>query len=195
MATLFGPKGVGAFTRRRSLFALGAAAAIVVPVAVAVACVPAASIGFNSSSYRYSPGDTVVVTGRGFVTNTQMILTLSPPGREVGNRVSTDTNGNFTDSFRLAPDTPHGTYVVEARANTSGEASGGGMSGGATKAVESLTVGPPREVLVNQAISSCKKKYSTKRVRGSTARKRAAARKRMIRKRQQCIRTARETIR
>lgn len=188
MATLFGPKGVGAFTRRRSLFALGAAAAIVVPVAVAVACVPAASIGFNSNSYRYSPGDTVVVTGRGFVTNTQMILTLSPPGREVGNRVSTDTNGNFTDSFRLAPDTPHGTYVVEARANTSGEASGGGMSGGATKAVESLTVGPPREVLVNQAISACKKKYRTKRLRGS-------ARKRAVRKRQRCIETAKATIR
>ena len=190
MATLFGPKGVGASTRRRSLFALGGVSAIVVSAAVAVACVPQASIGFNSNSYRYSPGETVVVTGRGFVQNTQVNLTLYPPapaaGRVVGNGVSTDGAGNFTDSFGLASDTPHGTYVVEAK--TAGSPSGGGMSGPATVARESFTVGPPRELLLNQAISRCKKRYATKRLRG-------AARKRAVRKRQRCIRTARETIR
>lgn len=191
MATLF-RKRVGASTRRRSLFALGAASAIVVPAAIAVACVPQASIGFNSNSYRYSPGDTVGVTGRGFVQNSQVTLTLSPPGRVVGNGVTTDSQGNFSDSFGLPADTPHGTYVVEAR--TSGSPSGGGMGGPATVARESFTVGPPREVLLNAAISQCKKKYSTKRIRGS-ARRRAAARKRMVRKRQRCIQTARETIR
>ncbi len=101
---------------------MGAALALVVlPLAVAWACVPAAAISFDRSVWEYRASDQVTVLGNSFAPSTPVVLTIDPPSgpREtVGNGVSTDSSGNFRDSFTLPASAAPGTYVLVATANT-----------------------------------------------------------------------------
>jgi len=97
--------------RRRSLIGmlLGAAALVVLPAAIAWACVPASSIGFDKPGYKYKAGETVTVTGRGFSSNAPVAMKLQAPGATTGTTVGnattkTDGTGGFSDSFALASD-------------------------------------------------------------------------------------------
>jgi len=119
-----GKKGRG---RQRSLvgIALGAAALVVLPAAIAFACVPSSSIGFDKQGYKYNAGDTVSVTGRGFRADTPVVIRLQAPGSTTPSTVGdsnkkTDSSGGFTDSFALAPDAANGDYVVSVTVGTSG---------------------------------------------------------------------------
>ncbi len=118
-----GKKGRG---RQRSLvgIALGAAALVVLPAAIAFACVPSSSIGFDKQGYKYNAGDSVTVTGRGFSSSAPVVITLqSPSGAQstVGTTgKTTDSTGGFTDSFALASDTPNGDYVVSVKVGNGG---------------------------------------------------------------------------
>ena len=119
--------------RRRLLVGafLSTAGIGVLSAAVAWACVPATSMGFNRSPYEYKPGETVGVTAQGFHSNSEYTLTLTPPsGSEtpVGKRltndaVRTDPGGTITDEFVIPPDAAPGAYIVKAqtqRATSSG---------------------------------------------------------------------------
>ena len=112
--------------RRGSLagMLLGAAALVVLPAAIAWACVPASSIGFDKPGYKYKAGDTVTVTGRGFSGNSPVAMKLqAPSGAEstVGNATTkTDSSGSFSDSFALASDAAAGDYVVAVTVGTGG---------------------------------------------------------------------------
>jgi len=119
-----GKKGRG---HQRSLvgIALGAAALVVLPAAIAFACVPSSSIGFDKQGYKYNAGDTVSVTGRGFRSDTPVVMRLQAPGSATSSTVGdpnkkTDSSGGFTDSFALAPDAANGDYVVSVTVGTSG---------------------------------------------------------------------------
>ena len=119
-----GKKGRG---RQRSLvgIALGAAALVVLPAAIAFACVPSSSIGFDKQGYKYNAGDTVSVTGRGFRADTPVVIRLQAPGSTTPSTVGdpnkkTDSSGGFTDSFALASDAANGDYVVSVTVGTSG---------------------------------------------------------------------------
>jgi len=119
-----GKKGRGP---QRSLvgIALGAAALVVLPAAIAFACVPSSSIGFDKQGYKYNAGDTVSVTGRGFRSDTPVVMRLQAPGSATSSTVGdpnkkTDSSGGFTDSFGLAPDAANGDYVVSVTVGTSG---------------------------------------------------------------------------
>ena len=119
-----GKKGRGP---QRSLvgIALGAAALVVLPAAIAFACVPASSIGFDKQGYKYNAGDTVSVTGRGFRSDTPVVMRLQAPGSATSSTVGdpnkkTDSSGGFTDSFGLASDAANGDYVVSVTVGTSG---------------------------------------------------------------------------
>lgn len=119
-----GKKGRGP---QRSLvgIALGAAALVVLPAAIAFACVPASSIGFDKQGYKYNAGDTVNVTGRGFRANTPVVMRLQAPGSATASTVgdpnkTTDSSGGFTDSFGLASDAGNGDYVVSVTVGTGG---------------------------------------------------------------------------
>ena len=119
-----GKKGRGP---QRSLvgIALGAAALVVLPAAIAFACVPASSIGFDKQGYKYNAGDSVTVTGRGFRADTPVVMRLQAPGSATSSTVGdpnkkTDSSGGFTDSFGLASDVANGDYVVSVTVGTSG---------------------------------------------------------------------------
>lgn len=126
--------------RRRSLagMLLGAAALVVLPAAIAWACVPASSIGFDKPGYKYKAGDTVTVTGRGFRPDSPVVMKLQAPSgtqSTVGSAGKTsDPGGGFTDSFALASDATPGDYVVSVTVGTGG-------------ARETLTVEPPPSTL------------------------------------------------
>ena len=113
---------------------LAAAALVILPAAIAWACVPASSIGFDKPGYKYKAGDTVTVTGRGFSSNSPVVMKLQAPSgtqSTVGNATTkTDGTGGFTDSFALASDAQPGDYVVSVQVGTGG-------------ARETLTVEPP----------------------------------------------------
>ena len=131
-------------TRRRLAAGglLGAAGLLVLPLALAWACVPGAAIGFDREVYEYRAGETVTVLGRAFARNTQVILTLhSPSGSStrVGNGVVTDGQGYFRDSFTLPASAEPGAYVVVARVNTT-DADGHGRP---YEARESFKLMPP----------------------------------------------------
>ncbi len=129
-----GRRGKG---RQRSLvgLALAASALVVLPAAIALACVPASSIGFDKQGYKYNAGDTVTVTGRGFRPDTPVTMRLQDPSgtqSTVGTTgKTTDGSGGFTDSFGLASDAQSGDYVVAVTVGTGG-------------ARETFTVVPPQ---------------------------------------------------
>ncbi len=103
---------------------LGVAALVLLPAAIAFACVPASSIGFDKTGYKYNAGDTVTVTGRGFQKDTAVTLKLQEPSgtqSTVGTAgKNTDGTGNFSDSFPLASDARSGDYVVQVTVGTGG---------------------------------------------------------------------------
>lgn len=118
-----GKKGRG---RQRPLvgIALGVAALVVLPAAIAFACVPSSSIGFDKQGYKYNAGETVTVTGRGFDRDAPVVMKLQAPSGEqstVGTAgKKSDVQGSFTDSFALASDAANGDYVVSVTVGQSG---------------------------------------------------------------------------
>lgn len=129
---------------RRTLLTGGllGALALVLPLALAWACVPGATIGFDRAVYEYRAGDTVTVLGRAFAPATQVTLTLAAPSgasTTVGSGVLTDSAGTFRDSFALPASAAPGAYVVVASINTT-DVDGHGR---AYEARESFTVPPP----------------------------------------------------
>ena len=110
--------------RRRRVAAAGLASMavlVVLPLAVAWACVPGAAIGFDRPGYQYRAGETVTVIGRAFARHTQVTLELTSPSgatTPIGNGVMTDGSGNFDDSFALPASAAPGAYLVLAKANT-----------------------------------------------------------------------------
>lgn len=108
--------------RRRSLVVvlLGAAALVVLPAAVAFACLPKAAIGFDKPGYEYKAGDTVTVKGYQLTPRSPVVMTLQAPSgelRTVGSEgTTTDDTGAFTDSFALPSNAATGDYVVNAKA-------------------------------------------------------------------------------
>ena len=118
-----GRKGKGL---QRSIvgLALAASALVVLPAAIALACVPSSSIGFDKQGYKYNAGDTVTVTGRGFRADTPVTMRLQAPSgtqSTVGTTgKTTDSSGGFSDSLGLASDAANGDYVVSVTVGTSG---------------------------------------------------------------------------
>jgi len=109
--------------RRRLLVGafLSTAGIGVLSAAVAWACVPATSMGFDRSPYEYKAGETVRVTAQGFFPNEPYSMTLTPPGGSegaVGNGLpdgtgKADSSGLITDSFVLPANAALGDYVVK----------------------------------------------------------------------------------
>jgi len=186
---------------------LGAAALVVLPAAIAWACVPASSIGFDKPGYKYKAGETVTVTGRGFSSNAPVAMKLQAPGATTGTTVGnattkTDGTGGFSDSFALASDAAPGDYVVSVTVGTGG-------------ARETLTVEPPAgpgpvvppivtptptppvitpstppntsntAALRRKGIAKCNRKFRTRKAKG-------AAKKKTARRRAACIRRVRK---
>jgi len=112
----------GLSARRAAIGGLVAAASVLaLPLALAWACVPGATIGFDRAVYDYRAGETVTVLGKAFAPNTRVTLLLqSPAGSEtpVGHDVTTDSIGNFRDFFALEPTAGPGAYVTVATVNT-----------------------------------------------------------------------------
>ncbi len=112
--------------RQRSLvgMALAASALVVLPAAIALACVPASSIGFDKQGYKYNAGESVTVQGRGFRADTPVTMRLQAPSGSqstVGTtNKTTDSTGGFSDSFALASDAENGSYVVSVTVGTGG---------------------------------------------------------------------------
>ncbi len=118
-----GTRGKG---RQRSLvgMALAASALVVLPAAIALACVPASSVGFDKAGYKYNAGESVTVTGRGFRPDTTVTMKLQAPSGTVSTvgttGKTTDGTGGFSDSFALASDAANGDYVVSVTVGTGG---------------------------------------------------------------------------
>ena len=118
-----GRKGSG---RQRSLVSVFLAVAMlaVLPAAIAWACVPSSSIGFDKAGYKYKAGETVTVTGRGFPQGQPVVMRLQAPSGEVSTVGTTgktsDGTGAFTDSFALASGSAVGDYVVSVTVGTRG---------------------------------------------------------------------------
>ena len=120
-------------SRRRSPVGILLAAAIIVvlPAALAFACVPSGSLGFSPAPYTYHPGDTVEVKGMGFHPNAQYKLSMQSPsgtvtqvGRGLNGPVLTDSAGSFQDTIQIPSTAALGSYVVTAETTGPG---GGGM--------------------------------------------------------------------
>ena len=119
MTKSFGLRSLGARARQRPLVTmLVVSAAILVPGAVAWACVPSAAIGFDSPSYSYGPNDTVRVRGRQWPARTGVTLTVAPqPGGVNGAiRAETDSIGHFEAAFTMSGAAP-GNYNVTAQSD------------------------------------------------------------------------------
>ena len=118
-----GRKGRG---RQRSLVSVFLAVAMlaVLPAAIAWACVPSSSIGFDKAGYKYKAGETVTVTGRGFPQGQPVVMRLQAPSGEVSTVGTTgktsDDTGAFTDKFALASGSAVGDYVVSVTVGTRG---------------------------------------------------------------------------
>ena len=110
--------------RRRRVAAAGLASMavlVVLPLAVAWACVPGAAIGFDRPGYQYRAGETVTVIGRAFLRNTEVALELTSASgatTPIGNGVMTDGSGNFEEPFALPASAPLVAYLVVAKVNT-----------------------------------------------------------------------------
>ncbi len=112
-------------SRRRVLVSASLAAGLVgaLSAAVAFACVPATSMGFDSASYQYKAGARVGVSATGFHANAEYKMTLTPPsGGETpvgsgadGNPVKTDASGGISDSFVLPATAAVGDYIVRVQ--------------------------------------------------------------------------------
>ena len=103
---------------------------VVLPVALAFACVPGASISFSPAPYRYPAGTTVQVSGVGFHQSTPYRLQLHSPsgaattiGRGASGEARTTPAGTFEDSFQIPANAAPGAYVVTAE--TTGPGAGG----------------------------------------------------------------------
>ena len=117
--TNLGLRSLGARVRQRPLVStLVVASALLVPGAVAWACVPSAAIGFDSPSYSYGPNDTVRVIGRQWNANTGITLTIAPlPGGITGPlRTQSDSVGFFETRFTMSG-AAQGTYNVTAQSD------------------------------------------------------------------------------
>ncbi len=198
--------------RRRSLagMLLGVAALVVLPAAIAWACVPASSIGFDKPGYKYKAGDTVTVTGRGFRPDSPVVMKLQTPSgaqSTVGNATTkTDGSGGFSDSFGLGSDAAPGDYVVSVTVGTGGAretltvepASGGNLPPIITPPNNNNNTTPPPTPPTEgqtgpsdssakraRAIRACNKKFRNKRARGSAKRK-------VAKRRAACIRRAKK---
>jgi len=111
--------------RRRLLVGafLSTAGIGVLSAAVAWACVPATSMGFNKSPYQFKAGETVGVTAQGFHQNSPYRLTLTSPSKEetpVGSWVTndaarTDPGGTIKDEFQIPAGAATGDYIVKAQ--------------------------------------------------------------------------------
>lgn len=199
--------------RQRPLLAmlLGVAALVVLPAAVAFACLPKAAIDFDKQDYRYNAGDTVTVKGFQLSPKSAVVMNLQAPSGQVSTvgteGTTTDDTGAFTDSFGLASDAATGDYVVSAKAGT--------RSASQTFTVEPPASSPPpinpfaptptptpspvevapteapqtgnnTRALRAKAVRNCKKKFSSNRARTS------AAKRSMAKKRAACVRKARK---
>lgn len=125
----------GRRSRPRTLFAalLGTCTVGGLSAAIAFACVPATSMGFDRSPYNYQPGETVKVSAQGFHPGTAYTLTLTSPSNDetpVGVKASsgalTGPAGEISDEFTISPNAAIGDYIVKAQTkvtNSSGQTS------------------------------------------------------------------------
>ena len=177
----FALRSIGSRIRRRPLLStLMVAGLVVVPGAIAWACVPSAAIGFDSPSYTYAPGQTVTVTGRQWRPGSNVSLNMAPnPGVTIpGARA--DEVGFWRTSFTLPANTAPGTYNVVAT----------GDDGRVAREAFQVQAGAPaatRQSQLAAAHNRCKRKYSTKGRRGE-------ARRRQVSRRQACIKRATRRI-
>ena len=212
-----GRKGKG---RQRSIvgLALAASALVVMPAAIALACVPASSIGFDKQGYRYNAGDTVTVTGRGFRPDTAVTMRLQAPSgtqSDVGTTgKKTDSTGGFSDSFGLASDAANGDYVVGVTVGTGGARETFTVEPKASDAPPSSNpfVAPPQPFTTpteappagntgaqnrakrSAAVRTCQRRFR-RSMRALSSRPRAAAKRKtarraLVRKRNACVRAA-----
>lgn len=115
----------GRLSRRRTLVSAFVAAGAVgaLSAAVAFACVPATSMGFDSPNYQYKAGARVGVSATGFHANAEYKMTLTPPsGGETpvgagadGGPVKADAAGRISDSFVLPGNAAVGDYIVKVQ--------------------------------------------------------------------------------
>lgn len=177
--------------RRRWLSTLIIAGALLVPAAVAYACVPSAAIAFDSPDYTYEPGQVVTVTGRQWPANADIQLTTTVPGvASVPTR--SDSIGFFRASFGLPTSTPEGGYTVLA-STTSGvprtaregfEVRTKPVGQPAPAAAPTPTAAPSRRA---RAVTRCKRRYRRSARRAQSRRAKRSA-KRSYRR---CVRRAR----
>jgi len=194
---------------------VGVVALVALPAAIAWACVPASSIGFDKAGYKYKAGDQVKVTGRGFRPDTPVVMKLrTPSGSEstVGTAgKSTDSTGAFEDAFALASNAEAGDYVVSVTVGTGGAretftversaaaappvnpfGGGGGSTPGSTPVVPGTVsddISTDRAAVKTarrKAIRRCNKKFRAKKARS------ASKRKQLRRKRAACVRKAKK---
>lgn len=193
---------------------VGVVALVALPAAIAWACVPASSIGFDKSGYKYRAGDQVKVTGRGFRPDTPVAMKLrTPSGSEsvVGSAgKSTDGTGAFEDTFTLASNAAVGDYVVSVTVGTGGAretftvepaaaappvinpnpfGGGGGSTTPTTPGAVTEDIATDRTAVRaarRKAIRRCNKKFRAKKASS------AAKRKKMGRKRAACVRKAKK---
>lgn len=107
---------------------LGAVAVVALPAALALACVPQASIGFDRADYQYRAGEPVGIRGHLFHPSARVGLTVQPPVGIVTplNDVITDASGSFETAFTPPPGTAPGGYLVKAQTTAT---DGAGMTG------------------------------------------------------------------
>ena len=112
----------GRRSRRRLLVSasLGGATIAVLSAAIAWACVPATSMGFDRSPYDYRAGETVGVVAQGFYPSRPYKLTMTSPSGATtavgkganGDPVLAGPAGDISDSFALPADAAPGSYIV-----------------------------------------------------------------------------------
>lgn len=138
--------------RRLFLGAVVGTATLGALAALAYACIPATSMGFDRSPYQYRAGETVKVTAQGFHASTTYTLTMTPPsGNEtpVGSGGLTSSAGEIAGEFTLSSSAAPGDYLIKAQTSAT-DASGVTTSRVAretlTVVVAPVPVGPPPAV-------------------------------------------------
>ena len=145
----------GRLSRRRTLVSAFVAAGAVgaLSAAVAFACVPATSMGFDSANYQYKAGARVGVTATGFHPNAEYKMTLTPPsGGETpvgagadGTPVKADGAGGISDSFVLPATAAVGDYIVKVQ-TTATNANGTSQTRVARETFSVVADAPPAPV-------------------------------------------------
>lgn len=90
------------------------------------------------------PGQTITVTGSGYPANSEVAITLTPGGIELGT-VTTDDNGAFSETFVIPATVTPGAYTIsctDVQGNTIGNdvTVVGGAAGGTAFTGNSLNV-------------------------------------------------------